>query len=144
VRSSIFWMVVQHSVMVCYWNCKTRHWSRLQGLVFHCLTLEGGTSVLFWNNCDKPPASAGENHRRAKTSGAQWWESETLQGIDLIIYVKSLLSIRMIVPIYYLCHHLFFLCLHMELKAVGYVCGWTIKFANLPPRACRGSTGQKP
>ena len=27
---------------------------------------------------------------------------------------------------------------------IYFVCGWTIKFVNSPPCACRGSTGQKP
>jgi hypothetical protein len=44
-----------------------------------------------------------------------------LQVIDLVIYVKFLLSIRMIVPIYFLCEHLFFLCLRTQLKAVRYI-----------------------
>jgi len=44
-----------------------------------------------------------------------------LQVINMIICVKSLLSVRMIVPVYFLCHHLFFLCLHAQLKAVGYI-----------------------
>lgn len=130
MRSSIFWVVVQHSMMVCYQHCKTRHSSRLQGLVFHCLTLEGGTSVLSRNNSNKPPTSAGKNLRRPKNSGAQWWESEMLQVIDLIIYVKSLLSIRMIVPRILLVPRPLFLCLHIQLKAVGYIRGRTIKLNN--------------
>jgi len=119
VRSSILWAVVQRSMMVRYWRCRTRHWSRLQGLVFHCLTLEGGTSVSSQNIGNKLPTTAGEHHRRAKVLGALWWKSEMLQVIDLIFYVKSLLSVRMIVPVYFLCHHLFFYASTHAIKSRG-------------------------
>lgn len=72
---------------------------------------ESGKSVS-QNISNKLMTNASEHHRRAKTSGVPSWKSEILQVIDFIIYVKSMLSIRMIVPIYFLCHHLFFLCLH--------------------------------
>jgi hypothetical protein len=110
VMSLIFWVVVLRSMMVCYWRCRTRHWPCLQGMVFSCMTLEGGTSVLSQNFSYRLPTNASELQGRAKTSGALWWKSEKLQVIGLISYVKSVLSIRMVV----LCHHLFFfsLCLH--------------------------------
>ena len=53
-----------------------------------------------------------------RPQGSQWWESEMLQVIDLI-YVKSLLSIRMIVPVYYMCLHLFFSVSTHAIKSCG-------------------------
>jgi hypothetical protein len=77
--------------------------------------------MLSRNIDNKLPTSAGEHHVRAKTSDTLRWKSEVLHVIDLIMYMKSMLSIMMIVPIHFLCHHLFFPCLHMQLKALGYV-----------------------
>lgn len=115
MRSSIFWVVVQHSMMVRYWRCRTRHWSCLQRLSFTAWPLKVGqvccpkTSV---TNYQPMPINITEEQRPRVHCGASYW----------FYYLCEILAVCQDD-----CTHILlmppplFLCLHTQLKAMGYI-----------------------